>query len=100
MAAKKLSDEKIIEALMTSKTITAAAEKCGCARSTIHARLNDVVFRITLDEAIEARRNAVNALSAHALEVATETVLELLTEPGVSDDVKIRAASAVFRAFI
>lgn len=96
---KKLKDAALIEALMNEPTVTAAADRCGCSRSTIYSRLNDREFVELLTAAIAERRRVTDALAAHALELASETMLELLIAPGVSDEVRLKAATAVFRAF-
>lgn len=96
---KQIKDAALIEALMNEPTVKAAAERCGCSRSTVYARLNDHKFSELLTESIAERRRVTNALAAHALELASETMLELLTAPGVSDDIRLKAATAVFRSF-
>lgn len=93
-------DERLIDALLSEPTVKAAAERCGCARSTVYARMGDAEFAAKLDAALAERRRASAALAAQALELAGERVIELLSAPGVSDDVRLRAASAVFRAFL
>lgn len=95
----RLRDERLIDALLSERTVKAAAERCGCARSTVYARMADPAFSDKLQAAVAERRRISDAFAAQALEAAHGAVLELLTAPGVSDDVRLRAASVVFRSF-
>lgn len=96
---KSIKDERIIEALMSEPNVTAAAKACGCSRSTIYSRLNNPFFSAKLSAVINERRNAINALAAQSCQIATEKILELLTAPGVSDAVRLRAATAALKIF-
>lgn len=96
---KQIKDEMILEALFTETTVEAAAIACGCSRSTIYNRLKDPVFSRKITTTIEERQRSTSAIAAKACEIATEKLIELLTAPGVSDAIRLRAATAVLKAF-
>lgn len=99
MSAMRPTDEKLIDALLNAPSIAQAARDCGVARSTVYERMGRPDFAKALDTAISERRGAVNAVAVQAVERAAEALLELVTEPGVTDSERIRAASAILRAF-
>lgn len=97
--SKAIKDERIIEALMNEPSIKAVADACGCSRSTVYSRLNDPSFNHKLTSTVEERRRANSALAAQSCEAAIEVLLELMTAPGVKDDIRLRAANTVLHTF-
>lgn len=93
------TDERLIDALLTSPSIAQAARECGIARSTVYERMKRPDFALALETAISRRRGAVEAIAAQAVERAAEALLELVTEPGVTDSERIRAASVILKTF-
>lgn len=93
------NDEKLIDALLSAPSIAQAARDCGVARSTVYERMGRADFSKALDTAIQERRGAVNAVAVQAVERAAEALLELVTEPGVTDSERIRAAGVILKTF-
>jgi hypothetical protein len=57
--SKVFTDGEILDALMTSRTATEAAEKLGCTRETISRRKAEPDFQAMLAEARAARHQAL-----------------------------------------
>lgn len=93
------TDEKLIDSLMDAPSIAQAARECGVSRSTVYERMKRPDFSKALETAIQERRRATSAIAAHAVERATEALLELVTEPGVTDSERIRAAGVILKTF-
>lgn len=94
-----VSNSQILDALLSEQNISRAAEKCHCSRSVIYSRLKQPEFSKRLQDAINERRRVADIYAARALESATTALLELVEAPGVADDVRLRAATAVIRSF-
>jgi hypothetical protein len=55
----RITDEEILDALMTSRTVAEAAEKLGCARETVSRRKADREFQAKLSQARAERHQAI-----------------------------------------
>lgn len=91
----KKNDEKLLLALLTTSTISGAAEKAGVTEKTIRNRLSDNDFRaeykrrqsMTLDSACKALQDAMT----DAVSVLTSIMKEADTSPSA----RIAAARSV-----
>lgn len=91
----KNNDEKILSALIATKTISAAAVAAGVSERTIYSRLADDDFRaeyerrknMTLDAACKALQEAMT----DAVDVLTEIMKNIRLSPGA----RISAARSV-----
>lgn len=99
MSGMRPTDEKLIDALLDAPSISQAARECGVARCTVYERMRRPDFSKALEMAIQERRRATNAVAVQAVEKATEALLELVTEPGVTDSERIRAANVILKTF-
>lgn len=85
---------RAIEALLTTNTISAAAEVAGVSRRTLTAWLADAQFcaflRSATDDALAATLRRLTAIGAKAVDQ-----LESLLVDGTKEEIRLRAASIV-----
>lgn len=95
---KQISNAAILNALLSPPyTITAAANTCGCSRQTIYNRMRDTAFLGELDEELKARQKAQQVKAAAIVELAGDTVLDVLDDAFADDASRLRAASVALR---
>ena len=85
---------RLIEALLTSPSIAAAAASLGCTRKVIYRNLRDPEFRAALAEAEGGLLQAATARLVGAMSKANDTIIGLAGE-AESQSVRLRAAVAI-----
>ena len=91
----KVSDEKIIAALLQHGTIKEAAKAAGVSVRTIYDRMQDMKFSSDYMEANnEVLRKAVNNISNH-IAAAINTVAEIMNNDEVNPATRLQAAQTV-----
>lgn len=94
---KKIRDETIIEALLTSTTQKSAAVKLGISERTICERKKDAEFMRRYNEARRERvQNVRNSLQETA-QGAAMTLSEIMRDKTAPASVRVSAASEVLR---
>ena len=72
----KPNDEKILSALVATRTVAEAAQACGFSERTIYSRLADDDFRAEYDK----RRHQTLDNACKALQMALTDAVDVLTE--------------------
>lgn len=94
---KKVSDDKLLSALITEGSVSQAAQKCGLHRDTIYKRLADPAFRAVYDATQGAILAGVTAYIGNSLDRAVETLTAILDDVTASPGVKVSAADSLLR---
>lgn len=88
-----LDDDRVIDALLSEPTVTAAAQKLGCSRNTIYRRLGDPLFSLTFSEARDAlHAERVLQMTRAAVE-AVDCLVAVLHDDEAPVSVKLKAAA-------
>lgn len=94
---KRIRDETIIEALLTSATARSAAAKLGINEQTIYRRKRETEFirkyEETRRERTEMARNALQS-TAHA---AVETLAQIMTDKNAPAQTRVNASAEILR---
>lgn len=95
--ASKSKDEKIIAALISSKTVKEASELCGISERQIYKRLNDEEFKIEYNSArTRIVTQAVGNIQG-LLGEAIERLRSVMNDSDSSPQTQINAADAILR---
>ena len=94
---KRIRDETIIEALLTSATARSAAAKLGINEQTIYCRKRETEFvrkyEETRRERTEMARNALQS-TAHA---AVETLAQIMRDKNAPAQTRVNASAEILR---
>lgn len=94
---KRIRDETIIEALLTSATARSAAAKLGINEQTIYRRKRETEFirkyEETRRECTEMARNALQS-TAHA---AVETLAQIMRDKNAPAQTRVNASAEILR---
>lgn len=94
---KRIRDETIIEALLTSATARSAAAKLGINEQTIYRRKRETEFarkyEETRRERTEMARNALQS-TAHA---AVATLAQIMTDKNAPAQTRVNASAEILR---
>jgi hypothetical protein len=92
---RRVSDEQLIEAIITHQTNEQAAAAVGLSVRTLYERKSDEAFRARLQEAREMQlRAAVDELSRAALSAVLE-LEAIATNPANPAGVRVQAAQGL-----
>lgn len=94
---KRIRDETIIEALLTSATARSAAAKLGINEQTIYRRKRETEFIRKYEETRRERTEmAINALqsTAHA---AVETLAQIMRDKNAPAQTRVNASAEILR---
>ena len=92
MAGKRITDEKMILALITCKDITTASEKLGISRQAIYNRLQQPAFRQRLQNERQGKFQIANSKLTDKMSEAIETLSSVMNDREVSAGTRIKAA--------
>ena len=92
---KKISDEKILEAMLIHGGVRGAAAVCGISQNAIYKRLQDTAFRSRYDAMQGAMLSTVAAGMTAALDKAVGALVGVLDDPNASPGLKVNAANAL-----
>jgi hypothetical protein len=95
MMGKKVSDEKILEAMLVHGGVRGAAAVCGISQNAIYKRLQDSAFRARYDELQGVVLSTVAASMAAALDKAVGALVAVLDDVNASPGLKVNAANAL-----
>ena len=91
----RITDERMIEALITTESITKCAEVLGCNRKSIYDRLQKPEFYAKLQQ----QRKDIFALTTskitNAQEQAVQTLIDIMNSADASDGCKIKASQII-----
>lgn len=90
-------DEKILAALLESRTITEAADKCGMSRATIYRRLKDPAFAERYYRARDEMLIVHAANLQGLLEMSVLTFRQAMADKNAPQQTRVSAADSVIR---
>lgn len=93
----KISDDKILTALLTHGSPSAAARECGIAVGTVLKRLRTPDFAARYTEAREAVLQSTVSSMTSALSSAVAVLKAVIEDNGISASVRIQAADSLLR---
>ena len=94
---KKISDEKLIEALLETGSVRATAQKVKLTPSAIYKRLREPEFRERYEQEQDGIISAVAGSLSQALDGAVETLVEICKNPLHAPGLRISAADSLLR---
>lgn len=99
MSRNVANDEQIIGALLACYTIEDAATSLGISARTIFRRLDDVMFRLDLEQALENVRQAREAQALSLVDSAFSTLQHAMDDNNAPPSVRVRAAEIALSKF-
>lgn len=91
-------DRKILDALLSEPSISAAARAADCSREAVYRRLKSPAFVKLLNEELENRRKIQAVQSSAALESALKVLRQTLDDPlGTSKRDLLKAVELALR---
>lgn len=91
----RISDERMIEALLTSENITKCAEVLGCNRKSIYDRLKKPEFYALLQQQRKDSFALTSSKITNAQEKAVQTLIDIMSSEDASDGCKIKASQII-----
>lgn len=91
----RISDEKMIEALVTTGNITKCAKILGCNRKTIYDRLKKPEFYAKLQQQRKECFALTTSKVTNAQEQAVQTLIDIMNSRDASDGCKIKASQII-----
>ena len=95
MSGKRITDERMLQALSTCKDITTASEYLGITRSAIYNRMRKPEFRQKLREQRQDKFQVANTKLTGAMNDAIETLVIVMNDTETSAGVKVRASQVI-----
>lgn len=90
-----VSNQELIAAILSSTTLTEAANKTGISIRCLHNRMHEPDFRIAYTDAKnEIMRKAIAQIHGHLYE-ALETVTSIMSNPDNNPQVRLQAAQTL-----
>ena len=97
---KAISNEKIIAALLGSRTIKEAAGELGITEKTLHNRMNNYDFRVMYQTAqADILKDSVKTCH-ESLTEAVNTVREIMQDRDINPAVRLQAAQTIIKTEI
>lgn len=87
-----LTDDDVVDALLSEPTVTRAAERLGCSRNTIYRRLGDPMFSLTFSEAREALHAERVLQMTRAAGEAAEALVNIIHDDENPVSARLKAA--------
>ena len=91
----RISDEKMIEALITTSSVTKCAEVLGCTRKSIYDRMKKPEFYAKLQQQRKDSFTLTTSKVTNAQEQAVQTLIDILNSEDASDGCKIKASQII-----
>lgn len=99
MSRNVATDEQIIGALLACYTIEDAASSIGISTRTIFRRMDDLMFRSKLDDALQTVREARQAQALCLVDSAFSTLQKTMHDATAPPSVRVRAAEIALAKF-
>lgn len=90
-----LDDDRVIDALLSEPTVTAAAQKLGCSRNTIYRRLGDPLFSLAFSENSDALRAERMLQLSKAAGEAVDCLVAVLHDAEAPLSARLKAAETL-----
>lgn len=91
----RISDERMIEALITTESITKCAEVLGCNRKSIYDRLKKPEFYAKLQQQRKDSFALATSKLTVAQEQAVQTLIDVMNSEDANDACKIKASQII-----
>ncbi len=91
----RITDERMIEALIVTGNITKCAEMLGCNRKSIYDRLKRPDFYAKLQQQRKDCFVLTTSKVTSAQEQAVQTLIDIMSSESASDGCKIRASQII-----
>ena len=95
MSGKRITDEKMIQALSTCKDITTASENLGISRQAIYNRMRKPEFRQKLREQRQDKYQVANSKLTDAMSDAINTLVTIMNDTETSAGIRVKASQVV-----
>lgn len=95
MGGQRISDERMIFAILSNKDILTASKTLGISVQSIYNRLRKPEFRQRLQQERQGKFEVANSKLTDSMGKAISTLVEILEDANVSAGVRIRAAQIV-----
>lgn len=95
MGGRKISDEKMITALLSSRDIATASSQLGISRQAIYNRLQQPLFRKKLQTERQAMFQVASNQLTDKMSAAIETLSDVMQDVNISARTRIRAAQII-----
>ncbi len=92
VGAQRISDEKMILAIMSNKDLLTASKTLGISVQSIYNRLRKPEFRQRLQQERQGKFEVANSKLTDSMGKAISTLVEILEDTNISAGVRIRAA--------
>jgi hypothetical protein len=94
----KVSNQRLIRALLASNSISGAARLADCSKQTVYNRLADEDFNREYQAAMDAAQASFQEEINNAGKTAFETLAEIAgAQYGVSDELKAKASATILQ---
>lgn len=95
MNRQRISDEKMLFAILSNKDILTASKTLGISVQSIYNRLRKPEFRQRLQQERQAKFEVANNKLTDSMGKAISVLVEILEDANVSAGVRIRAAQII-----
>ena len=92
MSGKRISDERMIFAILSNKDILTASKTLGISVQSIYNRLRKPEFRQRLQQERQGKFEVANSKLTDSMGKAISVLVEILEDANVSAGVRIRAS--------
>lgn len=92
MSGKRISDERMIFAILSNKDILTASKTLGISVQSIYNRLRKPEFRQRLQQERQGKFEVANSKLTDNMGRAVDVLVEILEDANVSAGVRIRAS--------
>lgn len=92
MGGQRISDEKMILAILSNKDLLTASKTLGISVQSIYNRLRKPEFRQRLQQERQGKFEVANSKLTDSMGKAISTLVEILEDTNISAGVRIRAA--------
>lgn len=94
---KRISDERLLSALINNGGVGGAAMVLGVSRTAIYARLKDPTFRTQFDEMQGTLLSETAMHMSNSLGGAVKALNDVINDPTAAASVRVSAADALLR---
>lgn len=95
MSGKRITDEKMMQALTQTKDIAGASEYLGISRQAIYNRMRKPEFRQKLREQRQDKYQVANTKLTDAMNDAIETLVTIMNDTETSAGIRVKASQTV-----
>lgn len=95
MSGKRITDEKMMQALTQTKDIAGASEYLGISRQAIYNRMRKPEFRQKLREQRQDKYQVANTKLTDAMNDAIETLVTIMNDTETSAGIRVKASQTI-----